>query len=64
MARLLANHQAFSATVAQGLLRALAEETLAQAHDAMQQPRRLRQQFDGADRRDLRIAALALRGAR
>lgn len=62
MARLLANHQAFSATVAQGLLRALAEETLAQAHD-MQQLRRLWQQFDGADRRDPRIAARAARRA-
>jgi len=62
MARLLANHQAFSPTVAQGLLRALAEETLAQAHD-MQQLRRLWQQFDAADRRDPRIASRAARRA-
>jgi HemY protein len=62
MARMLANHQAFSPTVALGLLRALAEETLAQAHD-MQQLRRLWQQFDGADRRDPRIAARAARRA-
>jgi HemY protein len=62
MARMLANHQAFSPTVAQGLLRALAEETLAQAHD-MQQLRRLWQQFDAADRRDPRIAARAARRA-
>jgi len=62
MARLLANHQAFSATVAQGLLRALAEESLAQAHD-MQQLRRLWQQFDTADRRDPRTAARAARRA-
>lgn len=62
MARLLANHQAFSPTVAQGLLRALAEETLAQAHD-MQQLQRLWQQFDAADRRDARIASRAARRA-
>lgn len=62
MARLLANHQAFSTAVAQGLLRALAEETLAQAHD-MQQLRRLWQQFDAADRRDPRIASRAARRA-
>lgn len=62
MARLLANHQGLSPTVAQGLLRALSEETLAQAHD-MQQLRRLWQQFDAADRRDPRIAARAARRA-
>ena len=62
MARLLANHQAFSPTVAQGLLRALADETLAQAHD-LQQLRRLWQQFDSAERRDPRIAARAARRA-
>ncbi len=62
MARLLANHQAVSANVAHGLLRALAEETLAQAHD-LQQLRRLWQQFDAADRRDARIAARAARRA-
>lgn len=63
MARMLANHQAFSATVAQGLLRALAEEALQQAHD-LQQLKRLWQQFDAADRRDARIAARAARRAR
>ncbi|MBL8342260.1 MAG: heme biosynthesis protein HemY [Rubrivivax sp.] len=63
MARLLANHQAFSATVAQGLLRALAEEALQQAHD-LQQLKRLWQSFDAADRRDARIAARAARRAR
>lgn len=62
MARLLANHQGLSPVVAQGLLRALAEEALAQAHD-MQQLRRLWQQFDAADRRDPRIAARAARRA-
>lgn len=62
MARLLANHQAFSPTVAHGLLRALAEETLQRAHD-VQQLRRLWQQFDAADRRDARIAARAARRA-
>jgi HemY protein len=63
MARMLANHQAFSATVAQGLLRALAEEALQQTHD-LQQLKRLWQQFDAADRRDPRIAARAARRAR
>ncbi len=57
-ARLLANHQAFSAAVAQSLLRALAGETLEAAHD-MHQLRRLWQQFDGADRRDAQVAARA-----
>ena len=56
LARLLANHQAFSATVAQGLLRSLAEEALAQVHD-LQQLRRLWQHLDGAERRDARIVA-------
>ncbi len=54
MARLLANHQAFSPVVAQGLLRALAAETLEDAHD-IQQLRRLWSQFDAADRRDVQV---------
>lgn len=62
MARLLANHQAFSPTVALSLLRALADETLAHAHD-LQQLRRLWQQFDAAERRDPHIAARAARRA-
>jgi HemY protein len=54
MARLLANHQAFSPVVAQGLLRALAAEALEEAHD-IQQLRRLWSQFDDADRRDVQV---------
>lgn len=57
-ARLLANHQAFSAVVAQTLLRSLVAETLENAHD-MQQLRRLWSQFDAADRRDPQVAARA-----
>jgi HemY protein len=57
-ARLLANHQAFTPTAAQGLLRSLAFEVLEGAHDA-QQLRRLWEQFDPADRRDPAIAARA-----
>jgi HemY protein len=57
-ARLLANHQAFSPTVAQSLLRALAAETLEAAHD-VQQLRRLWGQFDTADRRDAQVASRA-----
>jgi HemY protein len=57
-ARLLAKHQAFSAVVAQSLLRALAAETLEGAHD-VQQLRRLWGQFDSADRRDPPVAARA-----
>jgi HemY protein len=53
-ARLLANHGAFSPVVAQGLLRALAAETLDDAHD-LQQLRRLWAQFDAADRRDVPV---------
>jgi HemY protein len=62
MARLLTNHQAFSPVVAQGLLRALADEALAQTHDP-QQLRRVWQQFDAAERRDPRIASRAARRA-
>jgi HemY protein len=43
-------------------LRALADETLHQAHD-LQQLRRLWQQFDAAERRDARIASRAARRA-
>jgi HemY protein len=57
-ARLLANHQAFSKVVAQGLLRSLAFEALEGAHDA-DQVRRLWLQFDSADRRDPHVAARA-----
>jgi HemY protein len=57
-ARLLANHQAFSAVAALGLLRSLAFEALEGAHD-MQQLRRLWEQFDTADRRDAHVAARA-----
>lgn len=61
-ARLLANHQAFTATAAQALLRALAFETLDAAHDA-DQLRRLWAQFDAADQRDPFVAARAARRA-
>jgi HemY protein len=57
-ARLLANHQAFSAVAAQGLLRSLAVEALESTHDT-QQLRRLWDQFEGADRRDPHVAARA-----
>jgi HemY protein len=61
-ARLLANHQAFSAVAAQGLLRSLAIEALESAHDA-DQLRRAWQQFDAADQRDPFVAARAARRA-
>jgi HemY protein len=57
-ARLLANHQAFSADVATGLLRSLAGEALQQAHD-VEQLRRVWGRFDAAERRDPYIAARA-----
>lgn len=59
-ARLLANHQAFSSTAAQGLLRSLAIEALESAHDA-DQLRRAWQAFDVADQRDPFVAARAAR---
>ena len=61
-ARLLANHQAFSATAAAGLLRSLAFDVLEGAHD-VQQLRRLWEQFDHADRRDPLVAARAAQRA-
>lgn len=61
-ARLLANHQAFSAVAAQGLLRSLAFEVLDDAHD-IDQLRRAWQQFDLADQRDPFVAARAARRA-
>lgn len=62
-ARLLANHQAFTPTAAQGLLRSLAIEALEGAHD-VDQLRRLWELFDPADRRDPPVAArAALRAA-
>ncbi len=61
-ARLLANHQAFSSTAAQGLLRSLAIEALESAHDA-DQLRRAWQQFDAADQQDPFVAARAARRA-
>lgn len=63
-ARLLANHQAFSADVAQSLTRSLARETLDEAH-AIDQLHRLWSQFDSADRRDPQVvASAALRAVR
>ncbi|MEO8058370.1 MAG: heme biosynthesis HemY N-terminal domain-containing protein [Burkholderiales bacterium] len=57
-ARLLAKHQGFSKIAAQGLLRSLAFESLATAHDA-DQLRRIWLQFDAVDRRDPFVAARA-----
>jgi HemY protein len=61
-ARLLAHHQAFSAVVAQSLLRSLVAEALEAAHD-IQQLHRLWQQFDASDRRDPQVAARAAQRA-
>src|SRR5258706_6963703 len=55
-ARLLAKHQGFSKIAALGLLRSLAAESLATAHD-IDQLRRIWLQFDAADRRDPVVAA-------
>jgi len=55
-ARLLAKHQGFSRIAALGLLRSLAAESLATAHD-IDQLRRIWLQFDSADRRDPVVAA-------
>ncbi len=57
-ARHLANHQAFSPHVAQGLLRALAYEALDTARDA-DQLRRVWQELEQADRKDAQVAARA-----
>ena len=57
-ARLLAKHQAFSTSAAQGLLRSLAFEALDTARDA-DQLRRIWLQFDPVDRRDPFVAARA-----
>ncbi|CAG1019564.1 hypothetical protein BURC_04452 [Burkholderiaceae bacterium] len=63
-ARMLAKHQGFSKIAAQGLLRSLAAESLATAHD-VDQLRRIWLQFDNADRRDPVVAAgAATRAAR
>jgi HemY protein len=57
-ARLLVKHQGFSKVAAQGLLRSLASESLAHAHD-IDQLRRTWLAFDPADRRDPYVAACA-----
>ncbi len=57
-ARLLAKHQAFSAAAAQGLLRSLAGEAIDGTRD-VDQLKRLWREFDGADRRDVIVAARA-----
>ena len=57
-ARQLVKHQGFSKAAAQGLLRSLASETLAHAHD-IDQLRRTWLGFDAADRRDPYVAACA-----
>jgi HemY protein len=61
-ARLLAKHQGFSPTAAQGLLRSLAAETLAAAHDA-EQWQRAWNALDASDRKDAFVAARAARRA-
>jgi HemY protein len=61
-ARLLAKHQAFSKTAAQGLLRSLAFEALDSARD-VDQLRTIWLQLDAADRRDPLVAARAARCA-
>lgn len=62
MARLLANHQAFSPDVARGLLRSLAAEAMDGAHD-IDQLGRVWRQLDDADRRDPQVAARAAQRA-
>jgi HemY protein len=57
-ARLLAKHQGFSRAAAQGLLRALAFESLATARD-LDQLRAVWLAFDAADRRDAFVVARA-----
>lgn len=57
-ARLLAKHQGFSKVAALGLLRSLAFESIAGAHD-IDQLRAAWSQFDGPDRRDAIVAARA-----
>jgi HemY protein len=61
-ARLLAKHQGFSPTAAQGLLRSLAFETLDAAHDS-EQWHRAWGALDTLDRRDAFVAARAARRA-
>lgn len=61
-ARLLAKHQGFSPTAAQGLLRSLAFETLDAAHDS-EQWQRAWAALDTLDRRDPFVAARAARRA-
>jgi HemY protein len=61
-ARLLAKHQAFSASAAQSLLRALASESLAATRDAEQLERGWLE-LDPTDRADPHIAARAAEGA-
>lgn len=58
MARMLANHGAFSEVAAKGLLRSLAFDALDDTHD-MQQLQRAWDAFDTADRRDPFVAARA-----
>jgi HemY protein len=61
-ARLLVKHQGISRGAAQGLMRSLAAETLAQARD-LDQLRRLWMQFDPVDRRDAHAATCAAQRA-
>ena len=61
VARLLANHQAFSPVAAQGLLRSLAIEVLGSTRDIDQLRRAWQQQLEATDRRDPFVAAHAAR---
>lgn len=61
-ARLLAKHQAFSASASRSLLRSLAAETLAGARDTDQLERAWRE-FDATERADAYIVASAATGA-
>ena len=61
-ARLLAKHQGFSKVAALGLLRSLAFESLATAHD-IDQLRQVWLQFEAVDRRDGFVAARAAKCA-
>lgn len=59
-ARLLAKHQGFSPSAAQGLMRALAIEALDAARDA-EQVQGVWREFDAADRRDVVVVSHAAR---
>jgi HemY protein len=61
-AHLLANHQAFTAAAAAGLLRSLAFEALDATHDP-QQLLRVWEQFESSDRKDVAVVSRAVQRA-